>query len=416
MGKLANWWRGMRLPLFMAVRYLFSRRRVGAANIISAISVLGVAFGTAALLCTLSVFNGFHDLIGGLFTNFDPQLMVQPAKGKFAAADDPVLTRIARFPEVASSSACFEDNALILFRGRPVVIVLKGVDNNYDRVTNIRSILYGNGTYRLEQAGISYGIPGIGLASSMGGIDYGTLQICAPRKGAQVNLVNPAESFNADDLTSAGICFDVSQRKYNENYLLCPIAFAQNLFEQPGLITSLELKLKDGADVDRVQRAMQQTAGTSFTVKNRIEQQPDVFNVMKIEKLMAYLFLTFILLVACFNIIGSVSMLIIDKRADMRTLYNLGATPRLTFRIFLYESRAIAVLGAVAGTLLGLLLCWLQQTFGIIRLGGSAGDFIIDAYPVSVHAADVALVFFTVIVVGFASVWLPVRYLMKRLG
>ena len=416
MGSLAKWWRGMRLPLFMAVRYLFSRRRVGAANIISAISVLGVAFGTAALLCTLSVFNGFHDLIGGLFTNFDPQIMVQPAKGKFAAADDPVLTRIARLPQVESASACFEDNALILFRGRPVVIMLKGVDNNYDRVTNIRSILYGTGSYRLEQAGISYGIPGIGLASAMGSMDYGTLQICAPRKGAQVNLLNPAESFNADDLTSAGICFDVSQKKYNENYMLCPLSFAQNLFEQPGLVTSLELKLKDGADADRVQQEMQQIAGKDFSVKNRIEQQPDVFNVMKIEKLMAYLFLTFILLVACFNIIGSVSMLIIDKRSDMRTMYNLGATPRLTFRIFLYESRAIAVVGAVAGMLLGLLLCWLQQTFGIISLGGSAGDFIVDAYPVSVHASDVAIVFFTVIVVSFASVWLPVRYLMKRLG
>lgn len=415
MGSMASWWRGRRLPLFMALRYLCSRKRVGAANIISAISVLGVAFGTAALLCTLSVFNGFHDLIGGLFTTFDPQIVVQPAKGKFAAADDPVLTQIARMPEVEATSATLEDNALILFRGRPVVIMLKGVDSNYDRVTGIRSILYGNGSYRLETADVSYGIPGIGLASAMGGVDYGTLQICAPRKGAQVNLINPIESFNADDLTSPGICFDVNQRKYDENYLICSLTFAQSLFEQQGCITGLELKLRPGADTESVKRRMQTVAGSNFRVLDRMEQQPDVFNVMKIEKLVAYLFLTFILLVACFNIIGSVSMLIIDKRSDMQTLRHLGADPKLIFRVFLYEGRCIAMLGAIIGLGVGLLLCWLQQTFGIIGLGGSSGDFIIDAYPVSVHALDVLLVSATVIVVGFVSVWFPVRYLVRRL-
>lgn len=415
MSRLLSWWRGRRLPLFMALRYLFSRKRVGAANIISAISVLGVAFGTAALVCTLSVFNGFHDLIGGLFTTFDPQIMVQPAKGKFAAADDPVLTQMARLPEVEASSACLEDNALILFRGRPVVIMLKGVDSNYDKVTGIRSILYGNGAYRLHTADVNYGIPGIGLASAMGGVDFGTLQICAPRKGEQVNLLNPIESFNADDLTSTGICFDVNQRKYDENYMLCSLAFAQALFEQQGCITSFELKLKPSADTEAVKARLQALAGDRFKVLNRIEQQPDVFNVMKIEKLVAYLFLTFILLVACFNIVGSVSMLIIDKRTDMQTLRHLGASPHMVFRVFLYEGRCIALLGAVIGLAFGLLLCWLQQTFGLIRLGGSSGDFIIDAYPVSVHALDILVVALTVVAVGFVSVWFPVRYLVRRL-
>lgn len=415
MGMITHWWRGRRVPLFMALRYLFSRKRVGAANIISVISVAGVAFGTAALLCTLSVFNGFHDLIGGLFTTFDPQLVVQPAKGKFAAADDPVLTRIAAMPEVEATSATLEDNALILFRGRPVVIMLKGVDDRYDRVTGIRSILYGDGTYRLRTADVSYGIPGIGLASAMGGVDYGTLQICAPRKGEQVNLVNPIESFNADDLTSPGICFDVNQRKYDENYMLCPLVFAQQLFEQDGRITALEVKLRPAVDTEAVKARMQAVAGDEFKVLDRLEQQPDVFNVMKIEKLVAYLFLTFILLVACFNIIGSVSMLIIDKRSDMQTIRHLGGSQQLIFRVFLYEGRCIAMLGAVIGLALGLLLCWLQQTFGIIRLGGASGDFIIDAYPVSVHAADVLLVCVTVVAVGFVSVWFPVRYLVRRL-
>lgn len=401
-------------PMFMARRYLFSRKKVGAINIISGISVLGVAFGTAALLCTLSVFNGFRDLIGTLYTAIDPQIQVQPAKGKSAPSDDAVLAGIARHGEVEAASFCYEDHALILFRGRPTVITLKGVDDQYDKVTGIRSILYGEGSYKLHNAGISYGIPGIGLAAQMRGIDFGTLQICAPRKGEKVNLVNPAESFNADDLVASGVCFDVNQRKYDENYMITSLDFTQNLFEKPGLITSLELKLKPGADLDAVKKELQKMAGDNYKVLDQIEQQEEIFKVMNIEKMMAYLFLTFILLVACFNIIGSVSMLIIDKRNDVETLRHLGASEHTIFRIFLYEGRFIALIGAVIGLLFGLLLCFLQQQFGLLKLGESSGNFIIDAYPVSIHAFDVLLVFVTVIVVGFVSVWYPVKYLSRR--
>lgn len=408
---MLNSWR---LPLFFARRYLFSRKRVAAVNIISAISVAGVAFGTAALLCTLSVFSGFHDLIGSLFTAFDPQIEVVPAQGKFATTDDPLLAKMRQLPEVEASSFCLEDNALILFRGRPTVIMVKGVDDDFERVTGIRSILYGTGSYQLHRAGINYGIPGIGLASTMGGIDYGTLQICAPRRGERINLANPSESINTDDVTSPKVCFDVQQRRYDENYLITSLAFAQGLFEQPGCITGLEFKLKDGASVESVKRQMQQIGGERFNVLNQFEQQQEVFNVMNIEKLVTYVFLTFILLIACFNIIGSVSMLIIDKRADVNTLRHLGASDRLIFRIFLYEGRIIALLGSVIGTVLGLTLCWLQQEFGLIKLGGSANNFIIDAYPVSIHLLDVAIVFITVIIVGFASVWYPVKYLSRR--
>ena len=408
---MLNSWR---LPLFFARRYLFSRKRVAAVNIISAISVAGVAFGTAALLCTLSVFSGFHDLIGSLFTAFDPQIEVVPAQGKFATTDDPLLQQMRQLPEVEASSFCLEDNALILFRGRPTVIMVKGVDDDFERVTGIRSILYGTGSYQLHRAGINYGIPGIGLASTMGGIDYGTLQICAPRRGERINLANPTESINADDVTSPKVCFDVQQRRYDENYLITSLAFAQGLFEQPGCITGLEVKLKDGASVETVKKQMQQIGGERFKVLNQFEQQQEVFNVMNIEKLVTYVFLTFILLIACFNIIGSVSMLIIDKRADVDTLRHLGASDRLIFRIFLYEGRIIALLGSIIGTILGLTLCWLQQEFGIIKLGGSANSFIIDAYPVSIHLLDVVIVFITVIIVSFASVWYPVKYLSRR--
>ena len=403
------------LPFFVARRYLFSRKRISAINLVSAISVVGVAFGTAALLCTLSVFNGFHDLIGSLYTAFDPEVKIVAAKGKSFAADDPALEAVRRLPEVEAASASYTDNALILFRGNPQVITLKGVDDHFERVTGIRSILYPeNGTYQLESAGLSYGIPGIGLASMMGSVDYGSIQICAPTRGERINLANPAASFNAEDLYSSGVCFAVSQKQYDEAYMIAPLAFAQRLFEHEGTLTSLELKLKPSADPEQALRRIRQTLGSGFKALNRAEQQEDTFNVMNIEKTMAYFFLTFILLVACFNIVGTVSMLMIDKRADVVTLRSLGADEGLIFRIFLCEGSMISFLGAVAGTLLGLLICYLQQTFGLLSLGGSSGNFIIDAYPVSIHPSDVVIVFFTVLIVGFLAVLYPVKYLTRR--
>lgn len=403
------------LPFFVARRYLFSRKRISAINLVSAISVVGVAFGTAALLCTLSVFNGFHDLIGSLYTAFDPEVKIVAAKGKSFAADDPALEAVRRLPEVEVASASYTDNALILFRGNPQVITLKGVDDHFERVTGIRSILYPeNGTYQLESAGLSYGIPGIGLASMMGSVDYGSIQICAPTRGERINLANPAASFNAEDLYSSGVCFAVSQKQYDEAYMIAPLAFAQRLFEHEGTLTSLELKLKPSADPEQALRRIRQTLDSGFKALNRAEQQEDTFNVMNIEKTMAYFFLTFILLVACFNIVGTVSMLMIDKRADVVTLRSLGADEGLIFRIFLCEGSMISFLGAVAGTLLGLLICYLQQTFGLLSLGGSSGNFIIDAYPVSIHPSDVVIVFFTVLIVGFLAVLYPVKYLTRR--
>lgn len=403
-----------RLPLFIALRYLFSKKCVGAINIISGISVFGVAFGTAAFLCILSVFNGFHDLIDSLYTTFDPQIEVVPTQSKFATTDDPSLSQMRQLKEVESASFCLEDNALILFRGHPTVITLKGVDDNYDKVTGIRNILYGTGSYELSRGNINYGIPGIGLASAMGGIDYGSLQICAPRKGEQLNVANPTESINADFVSSPKVCFNVNQSKYDSNYLITSLSFAQNLFEQPNCITGLEFKLKAGADVEQVKKQMQKIAGKRFKVMNRLEQQEDVFNVMNIEKLMAYVFLTFILFIVCFNIVGSVSMLIIDKRSDVDTLRHMGANKQLIFRIFLYEGQLITMLGAVIGIVVGLCLCWAQQSFGLIKMNGSESNFIIEAYPVSIHFVDVIMVFATVIVVGYVSVWYIVKYLTKR--
>lgn len=405
----------MGFPLFVAWRYLFSKKSHNAINIISIISVVGVALSTMALVCTLSVFNGFRDLIGGLYTAFDPELEVMPSKGKFAAADDSLLLRIKAHPDVAVATECLEENALILFQGHPMVFSLKGVGENFDSCTNIRSILAGDGEYMLNAGGVNYGIPGIGLAQQLGGFDYGKVPVCALRKGERINTINPSESFTTGDLFSPGVVFHVSQRQYDDSYMLCSLAFAQELFEQKGQISSLELRLKEGADVAKVKKELRAIVGERFKVYDRIEQQQDMYAVMEIEKMVAYFFLTFILLVACFNIIGSVSMLIIEKRSDMEVLRHLGADEQMLCHIFLYEGRLIALLGAVIGVVLGLALCYAQQEFGLLRLGDSSGTFIVDAYPVSVHLLDVLLVFVTVIVVGFCAVWYPVRHLSKRL-
>jgi len=209
--------------------------------------------------------------------------------------------------------------------------------------------------------------------------------------------------------------FAVNQSKYDKNYIIAPIAFARNLFGQQGMLSSLEIRLKDGSDFDAVKSEMQQIAGEKYQVLDRFEQQADTFKIMQIEKIIAYLFLTFILVVACFNIIGSLSMLIIDKKDDVVTLRNLGATDKQISRVFLFEGRLISLIGAVIGILLGLLLCWLQQRYGLVSMGSSSGTFVVNAYPVSVHYSDVLVVFLTVVAVGWLAVWYPVRYLSRRL-
>ena len=408
----------MNLSLFFARRYLFSRKSHSAINIISGVSALGIAVSTMALVCVLSVFNGFRELIAGLYSAFDPEIELVPLQGKYADANDPALLRAKGVDGVASTSASFEENALILYRGNPLVVTLKGVDEDFGKVTGIDSIVFNTNNMRehfpaLSAAGINYAVPGYGLAVRMG-INFGQIEICAPRRGAQINMVNPSESFNVDDLFSSGTFFQVNQKRYDDAYLLTSLNFAQELFEQDGKLTSLLLSVKPGYDPEKVKAAVQTAAGTKFKARNRMEQHDETFKVMKIEKLMAYLFLTFIVLVACFNLIGSVAMLIIDKRDDIATLRFLGASDRTITRIFLLEGRLIALAGAVIGIGVGLLLCLLQQQYGLVKLGNSSGNYIVDAYPVSVHPWDVVMVFLTVTVVGWLAVYFPVRYMSRR--
>lgn len=407
----------MNFPFYIARRYLFSKKSTNVINIISGISIVGVVVATMALVVTLSVFNGFHDLVASFFTQMDPQLKVTPVKGKTAAADDPALLKIRRLPAVEVATECLEDQALAVYGNRQLMVKLKGVEDNFDSLTHIGEILEGDGDFMLHAANMDYGIPGLGIAYQMGlGYTYEMpLKIYAPRREGQLNMANPADGFVEDELYSPGVVFCIKQAKYDSHYILTSIDFTRRLFDQPGRLSSLELRLKPGSDFDHVKQEIKQLAAGRFLVQDRYEQQDDTFRIMKVEKLIAYIFLTFILVIACFNIIGSLSMLIIDKRQDVVTLRNMGATDRQITRIFLFEGRLISAIGAIIGILTGLLLCWLQQQYGLVRLGSTEGSFVVDAYPVSVHPWDVVIIFVTVLAVGFLSVWYPVRYFAKRL-
>lgn len=447
----------MSFPFYIARRYLFARKSHHAINVISFISVLGVAVATMALVCTLSVFNGFHSLVASLFTAFDPQLKIVPATGKTfimeqaigqddegqaigqaigqddegqddegqaigqddegQASAQSAINKVKTLDCVQAVSYTLEDHALARYGNRQTMVMLKGVDDNFALTTDIYQTLYGHGLFRLHADVLEYGIPGIRLATALG-MDANfidPLLIYTPTPGARVNLMAPDESFNLGELNSAGVVFSVGQKKYDQEYILCSLGFAQRAFEKEGRASALEVRLKDGVSPTAAKRRIEAVVGKDFRVLDRYEQQQDVFRIMKIEKYMAYVFLTFILFIACFNIVGSLGMLIVEKKRDVATLRNLGATSRQIRSIFLFEGRMISVMGAVLGVVGGLALCLGQMHWGWLKMGDKAGAFIVDAYPVVVDWGDVALVFLTVVGVSFVVSWWPVHYISGRL-
>lgn len=404
-----------RVSLYIAERYFFSRKRTNIINVISGISVVGVAVTTMAMVVVMSVFNGFSDLVATFFTAFDPQLKVVPVAGKTVAADNPKLKEVRELNFVDLTSETVEDQALAIYGDRQAMVKIKGVDDNFEKLTKIDALCYGEGVYELHAADLQYGIVGIRLANALGMAANwkGFMHIYAPNRTGQLDLMNPMEGFVVDSLLSPGVVFCVQQGKYDKNYILTSLPFARMLFQCDGELSALEVKLKPGTNVSDAKAAIKDIVGEEFQVLDRYEQQEDTFNIMKIEKLMAYIFLTFILVVACFNIIGSLTMLIIDKKEDAETLRALGARESLIRQIFIFEGWMISIAGAIIGVLIGLGLCLAQQQFGIVSLGEQSGAFVIDSYPVSVHYSDVALIFFTVIIIGFLSVLYPVRYAVR---
>ena len=405
------------LELFIARRYLFAKKSHHAINIISGISVLGVAVATMAMVVTLSVFNGFQDLVADLFTAFDPELRVTPKDGQTISAKDTALLKLKKSDVVDVYTPVLEGQALVVQEGRQQVVTIKGVADNFTQQAHIEDILYGDGTFCLHADVLEYGVLGIQLAQQLGLPAYfeNPLQVYAPKRGERVNIGNPLSSFNHDELQSPGVVFMVRQAKYDTGYIITSLRFAQRLFDREGRVSSVELKLKEGTDTDKVKQHLQAQLGERFKVEDRYEQQNDVFRVMRIEKLISYCFLTFILLVACFNIIGSLSMLMIDKRQDIQTLRSLGATDTQICTIFRLEGHIISLTGALLGLVLGAVLCWVQQEYGLVSMGDSEGNFIVETYPVSVYLTDILLVLITVLAVGWIAIWYPVKYLSNKI-
>lgn len=404
-------------PLFVARRYLFARKRHLTTGIISVISVCGVALATAALIVTLSVFNGFRDMVASFFTALDPELKVTPADGKTIAADDPPLADLKALDCIDVYTETLQDQALIVGNERQWVVNIKGVSDSFARQADLDAILYGDGEFCLHADVLEYGVMGIRLASALGlGTNYeGGLPIYAPRRGERVNMGNPMQSFNSDELYSPGVVFNTNQAQYDATYILTSLTFARRLFDQQGRLSAVELKLKPGTNLSNAKATIRQLLGQRYLVQDRYEQQADTFRIMQIEKFIAYLFLSFILLVASFNIISSLSMLMIEKQENVATLRALGANDSQIRQIFLFEGWLISGIGALLGIVGGLALCWAQIRFGFIKLGASEGSFVVDAYPVSIQATDVLLTFLTVLLVGLLAVWLPVRRMTRDL-
>lgn len=397
----------------IAGRYLFSKKSHNVINVISGISAVGVTLGTLALVVVLSVFNGFETLVGTMFGSLDADLKIESKSGKSFEMDSDAFQKIKGHPSVARFVEMVEDNALARYKSNQMPVLVKGVDSVFVQIIRPDSIIY-DGEFQLFDGLFNRSVVGIGVATTLGlGAKFvDPLFLYAPRRSVSVNLLRPDQSFNESVTYLAGI-FGVNQAEYDNQVVFVPIKMARELFEfSDSESSSVALDIKDGEDLEKVKSEIHSILGGGFTVKNQYEQQAAFFNIMQIEKWITFLILSFILLIASFNIIGSLSMLIIDKKADIQTLRSLGADNSLINKIFLFEGWMISSVGAILGIVLGTLISWIQETFQIVRLGSG---YVVDAYPVVTSFTDIIIVFFTVLTMGFLASWYPVRYLGRKL-
>lgn len=393
----------------IARRYLVAKKRQNAINVISGVSCLAVAVVTAAMICVLSVMNGFGEAVANMFSQLDAELRITPVQGQVIPLDDERIQAIYDMPELAVVAPTIEQTALVEFRGRQVPAMLKGVDTTYQQLTSIDSIII-DGNYAVWDGAFERCVMGVGLANTIGiGARFiSPVHLFAPKRTGKVNMLRPDENFHSKGVFIAGV-FAVNQTKYDDAYLLISLPLARELFEYTdSQATALELRLKEGASLKRVQKQLRSMLGVDYQVLNRYEQQADFYRIQMIEKWLTALLLVFILLIASFNIISSLSMLILDKSNDIRLLHILGADESMIRRIFLYEGWLISVIGALAGTVIGVLVCGIQQYWGIIKLGNGT-NYVLSAYPVSIQLTDVLLVLMTVLLLGALAAWIPAR-------
>ena len=402
----------MNLSFYIAKRYLFSKKRTNLINIISAISVAGMAIGTMGLIIGLSGFNGFDSLIKSLFSSFDPDLKITLVEGKSFDANNQVFKDIRQMDDVLFVSEVVEDNALLRNENRQVLATIKGVSSDYSKMTGLDTMIV-DGEFKLQDGNKQFAVIGQGVAYYLSvGLDLiNPINIYVPQKGRSSGSTIEG-SFNQGFIYPSGI-FSV-QQELDSKYVIVPIAFAREIFENPEKINYLELKLKEGASVKRVQTEISAMLGSRFIVKTRYQQHDYLYKTMQGEKYAVYLILILILIIASFNIIGSLTMLIIDKKEDIAILQSMGADKLLIRNIFLFEGWSISILGAMIGTVLGLAICQAQIVFGLVKLQGSGGSFIIDSYPMNIVPFDIVLIFWSVVLIGFVAAWFPVKHISGK--
>ena len=392
----------------IAWRYLFSKKGHNAINIVSGISAAAVAVVTAAMICVLSVMNGFGALVEHMFSEFDPPLLVVPTGGQTLRTDDGGIASLYAREDIEISMQ-LEQTALIRYKDHQLPARVLGVDSFFTRTAHIDSIIT-DGFYAVQTGDVERAVAGRGLAEQLGVNAHftGALHFYAPERTGRINMLRPDKSLRHEYAFIAGT-FAVNQIEYDNELILVPLRLAQRLFEYDEYTASaLRIQPKEKSHISNLKSQISNTLGTQFKVLDRYEQQADFFRILRIEKLLTILLLVFILLIASFNIIGSLSMLIIDKSEDTRILSHLGADEQTIRRIFLLEGWLISALGTVCGLVLGVAVCLGQQTFGWLKLG-TGSEYVISEYPVQVQATDILLVAVIVLALGFVAAWIPAR-------
>jgi ABC-type lipoprotein release transport system permease subunit len=378
------------------------------------ISVVGILTGAMALVVVLSVFNGLHGFIGDLYGSFDPDIKISAKRGKVFRLDSIDVAALQANEGVLSFSQVLEDNALLSYNKRQMPATILGVDDQFNRVTGIDTIM-SEGVFSTSNKQGYQGALGFILAQQLSfRLNFVTpLVIYAPRRTGRINMANPQNAFHKEYINPSGI-FMVKQAEYDSQYLIVDVQQARRLFEyDESIVSSLLVKVKDPDNVATTQKSLKEILGTDFNVENRQEQHAAFYKMMMLEKMMAYLILSFILVIAAFNVIGTLSLLIFEKKESIFTFRSMGASKRLVTRIFLIEGWMISLVGVFMGVLLGAGLVLIQQAFGLLKFSGG-GSYLVDAYPVSLQLKDILLVFATVSTIGLLGAWYPVKVIVKR--
>lgn len=401
------------LSLKIAIRYLLSKKSHNAINGITLVASCGVAIITAAIICMLSVFNGFESLIDSLCSNFDAELRIEPRRGKTFQDTDSLRNIILNTDGVEIMSAVLEENILLSYGNHQIPAKMMGVDDAFAEVTQIQDIVAA-GEYILEDEVVDYCSLGGGLATQLGAGSSFVRPISAycPRRQGKIDLLNPDDAF-IDGHLYCGSIFLVNQAEYDDNYCITSLDFARRMLDDSTLVSAYELKLRKGLDPDRVKAAIPLDSET-FVIKTRYEQQADNYRIMQIEKWITFLIVIFILLIASFNVIGALSMLIIDKEDEIRILRNIGASDKMIRNIFACEGMLVSGIGAVSGIVIGVILCLLQERYGFITLGSDSSAYIVSSYPVELHWLDVLCAALAVFVIGIITTIYPLSVLNKR--